>query len=100
MSANLERFAGMSDSKRYLIMTEGELTLLVALLDAGTYNPVFTDDITAADVLRELGVCNGDAGGRNYTLSPSALSYGEDLRITPRRSRPRIPGVNEFADEI
>jgi hypothetical protein len=99
MSANLERFAGMSDSKKYLVMTQGEQALLIDLLEAGGH-PVFTDDIASADTLRLLGVALGDSGGRNYTLLPSALAYGEDLRITPRRSRQRIPGHNEYADEL
>jgi len=99
MSANLERFAGMDNSKRYLVMSAGEQALLIDLLEAGGH-PVFTDDTQSADTLRELGVCEGEPGGRNYTLRPSALVYGEDLRITPRRSRQRIPGHNEYADEL
>jgi len=100
MSANLERFpADMPASKRYLAMTPGELALLIELLEAGGH-PVFTDDLQSADTLRELGVCLGDAGGRNYTLNPSALPYGENIRYTPRRSRQRIPGHNEYADEL
>jgi len=79
MSADLERFAGMSDSKKYLVMTQGEQALLIDLLEAGGH-PVFTDDTQSADTLRLLGVCEGEAGGRNYTLRPSALVYGEDLR--------------------
>ena len=100
MSADIERFAGMDNSKKYLVMTDNEKALLIDLLEAGTYNPVFTSDIASADTLRLLGVCEGEAGGRNYTLLPSALAYGEDLRITPRKPRPRIPGHNEYADEI
>ena len=80
-------------------MSDGEQALLIDLLEAGGH-PVFTDDIASADTLRLLGVCEGEAGGRNYTLLPSALAYGEDLRITPRKPRPRIPGHNEYADEI
>jgi len=100
MSADLERFAGMSDSKKYLAMTQGEQALLIDLLEAGGH-PVFTDDIESADTLRMLGVCEGEAGGRNYTLKPSAYAYGEVIRheLHPRRPRARIAGVNEYLNE-
>lgn len=97
---DLERFAGMPDSKRYLVMTPGEQALLIDLLEAGGH-PVFTDDIQSADVLRLLGVALGEAGGRNYALNLSALPYGEDIMhsITPRKPRMRIAGRNEYFDE-
>ena len=101
MSANLERFAGMDNSKRYLVMSDGEQALLIDLLEAGGH-PVFTDDTQSADTLRELGVCEGEPGGRNYTLRPSALTYGEVMRheLRVKRQRARIPGVNEYLNEL
>jgi hypothetical protein len=99
MSADLGRFKGLGDSKKYLVMTAGEQALLIDLLEAAGH-PVFTDDIASADTLRLIGVCEGEPGGRNYTLLPSAMTYGEDLRIKPRKSRPRLSGINEYADEI
>jgi hypothetical protein len=99
MTIDLGRFKGLGDSKKYLAMTQGEQALLIDLLEASGH-PVFTSDIESADTLRLLGVCEGEPGGRNYTLLPSALAYGEDLRIKPRKPRPRISGVNEYLDEV